>query len=348
MNRNQPYSTAEHPGIGGRIKVELEDFEVEEVPAYEPTGEGAHLYLWIEKRDLGAEYVIRQLAQRLAIRPGDIGTAGMKDRRAVTRQWVSVPEQAEQRLAKLDGEGLRVLRISRHNNKLRPGHLKGNRFRILIRDVANDALERVQPIMELIRREGLPNYYGEQRFGHFNETVDLGWAILRGEASAKRKPFLNKLALSSVQSQLFNEYVARRMSDHLMRTVLPGDVLAKWPVGGMFVSTDAKVDQSRLDAREIIPAGPMFGKKMYQSADVAAQREAAILNVHQLTVDSFRGFGSLLDGTRRHNFVYVDDLQCENDPAGLRVSFSLPAGSYATVLLAEFMKPDRSTSQDID
>src|SRR5436190_5239911 len=108
-----PLLTPDVPGVGGRIKAVPEDFEVEEIPAYEPSGQGEHLYLWVEKRDMGAEYFVRQVAQRLGVPPGEVGTAGLKDRRAVTRQWVSVPAAAEARLAALDGDGLRLLRTSR-------------------------------------------------------------------------------------------------------------------------------------------------------------------------------------------------------------------------------------------
>src|SRR5690242_20536307 len=115
-----PLLTADLPGIGGRIKTVPEDFEVEEVPAYQPSGSGDYLYLWVEKRDMGAEYFARQVAQRLGIAAGEVGTAGLKDRRAVTRQLVSVPARAEEHLARLEGEGIRVLRVSRHGNKLKP------------------------------------------------------------------------------------------------------------------------------------------------------------------------------------------------------------------------------------
>src|SRR5207248_4016494 len=108
-----PLLTADLPGIGGRIKTEPEDFEVEEIPAYEPSGEGDFLYLWIEKRDMGAEYFARQVARRLDISPGEVGTAGLKDRRAVTRQLVSVPARVEDRLGNLEGEGIRLLRVGR-------------------------------------------------------------------------------------------------------------------------------------------------------------------------------------------------------------------------------------------
>src|SRR5438477_3421031 len=142
-----PLLTADLPGIGGRIKSVPEDFEVEEIPAYEPCGTGEYLYLWVEKRDMGAEFFIRQIARRLGIPPGEVGTAGMKDRQALTRQFVSVPDVGSERLAQLDGEGIRLLRVSRHGNKLKPGHLRGNRFRIRIRDVAAAAAERLPPLL---------------------------------------------------------------------------------------------------------------------------------------------------------------------------------------------------------
>src|SRR4051812_32451834 len=131
-----PLMTANLPGIGGRIKVEPEDFLVEEIPAYEASGSGEFLYLWIEKRDLGAQFFLKELARRLDLPTGEIGTAGLKDRRAVTRQWVSVPASAEPNVARLEGDGIRVLQVGRHSNKLRAGHLRGNRFIIVIRDVS--------------------------------------------------------------------------------------------------------------------------------------------------------------------------------------------------------------------
>src|SRR6516165_435970 len=139
-----PLLTGELPGIGGRIKQFPEDFEVEELPSYEPCGSGSHLYLWVEKRDMGAEYFIRQVARRLGISDRDIGVAGLKDRHAVTRQMISVPEAVENNLSQLDGNGIRVLQTNRHTNKLKIGHLHGNRFRILIRG-PDGAAERLAP-----------------------------------------------------------------------------------------------------------------------------------------------------------------------------------------------------------
>ena len=343
-----PLLTAELPGVGGRIKVAPEDFEVEEVPAYEPAGQGEHLYLWVEKRDMGAEYFVRQVAKRLGIPAGAVGTAGMKDRQAVTRQMVSVPADAEPRLPQLDGEGLRVLHVSRHTNKLKPGHLRGNRFRVLVRDADPDRAEALNAVLDRLRRDGLPNFYGAQRFGHGGETAALGMALLRGEGPGPRNPFLRKLALSAAQSRLFNDYLARRMADGLFRRVLDGDVMAKWPAGGMFVAEDVAREQERFDARETVTAGPMFGRKTFPAKGAAAEREAAVLAASGLNRESFAGFGKLVQGTRRHNLVYVDDLSAAWEPEGLRLSFFLPAGSYATVLLREVMKAEPAGEEEGD
>jgi len=333
-----PFLTPSFPGVGGRIKVEPADFEVEEVPAYEPAGTGDHLFLWIEKTDLGAEYFVRQVARRLGISNGEVGTAGLKDRRAVARQWVSVPATCEPAILKLEGDGIRLLRISRHTNKLKPGHLRGNRFRVLIRDASSSV--DPEPILNQIRTEGLPNFYGPQRFGRDGETAQLGMSLLKGEPVTVRNPFLRKLALSAAQSLLFNEYLARRVRDGLLRTVLAGDVMAKWPAGGMFTAVDVPTEQARFDRRETVTAGPMFGRKTFPTHAAAAEREGAILSAAGLSRDSFAGFGKLVLGTRRHNLVYIDDLSAAWVADGLRLSFTLPAGSYATVLLREVMKVD--------
>ena len=193
-----PLLTPDVPGVGGRIKVRAEDFEVEEVPSYEPCGSGDHLYLWVEKRGVAPEFFAQTIARKLNTHPGNVGTAGLKDRHAVTRQWVSVPKECEANVSRIDGDGIRVLKTGRHTNKLKPGHLRGNRFRILVRD-GNRTVD-VNAILDRIRTQGLPNYYGPQRFGHDGGTVDLGLQCLAGKAPRRVRPFLFRFALSSVQS----------------------------------------------------------------------------------------------------------------------------------------------------
>jgi tRNA pseudouridine13 synthase len=340
-----PLLTADLPGVGGRIKDRPEDFEVEEVPAYEPAGTGDHLYLWIEKRGVGSEFFAREIARRLGVPPGAVGTAGLKDRHAVSRQWVSVPKECEPNLPAIDDDDVRVLKVSRHTNKLKPGHLRGNKFRILIRgaDRANEAA--AAKVIDRIRSHGLPNYYGPQRFGREGSTAELGFRCLAGTQPRRIRPFLFKFALSAAQSLLFNDYLARRHADGLLLTVLLGDVMMKWPFGGLFVAEDVPAEQARLDAWETVPGGPMFGSRTFAAAGVAAEREAAVLRAFDLSPRSFDGFGKLVSGTRRHTLVYLDDLAAAWEPDGLRLTFTLPAGSYATVLLREVMKSD---SDDAD
>jgi len=347
-----PLLTADLPGIGGRIKYAPEDFEVEELPAYQPCGQGEFLYLWVEKRDMGAEYFVRQIARRLGIPPGEVGSAGMKDRHAVTRQMISVPASTADRLSQIEGDGIRLLNVNRHGNKLRPGHLHGNKFRILVRDVNPNGRAIISQLAERIRNLGLPNYYGPQRFGRDGETVQLGLGLLeaRGRVgltellpgvktnSNRLSPWLRRLALSAAQSAFFNHYLGLRLSDGLFRRVLVGDVMSKWPFGGIFVVKDLGSEQTRFDAREIVSTGPIFGRKMFKAESEAAQREAQVLSDAGLSQNSFLGFGKLLQGTRRKNLVYVDDLEIAPESDGIRLNFSMPAGSYATVLLREFMK----------
>ena len=351
-----PFLTADLHGIGGTIKSTPEDFEVEEIPAYELSGTGDFLFLWVEKRGMGAEYFTRQVAQRLGIGVGQVGTAGLKDRHALTRQWVSVPADAETNLGRLEGDGIRVLKVGRHGNKLRAGHLHGNRFRIAIREVARDidVPNVVASIIQRIQAHGLPNFYGAQRFGHDGETLLLGLALLKdqplpisqdGRQPNVRNPFLRKLALSAVQSALFNEYLSGRMTNGLLRRVVLGDVMAKWPFGGMFVAEDVAAEQARFDRREIVSAGPIFGRKTFPGRHEAANREAAVLAGEGLSRDSFARFGKLLMGSRRHNVVYVDDLKADLQLDSVQLTFTLPAGSYATVLLSEVMKCRISTRE---
>lgn len=346
---NPPLLTADLPGIGGRIKFTPDDFEVEEIPLYEPSGEGEHLYLWVEKRDVGPEFFARRIAEKLGTHAGNVGTAGLKDRRAVTRQWVSVPAQLESRIPAIDGEGIRVLRVSRHSNKLKPGHLLGNRFRVLIRQPENARRKDLPAILDRLRTQGLPNFYGAQRFGRNGSTLATGWDCLHGRLKRRLRPFVFKFALSAVQSALFNDYLARRLVDGLLHTVLPGDVMAKRSLGGLFRVEDLAREQARFDARETMITGPMFGKKTFPAAGPAAEREAAVLRDHGLTPATFARFGKLVMGTRRPNLVLIDELTADWEPGGVRLGFTLPAGSYATVLLREIMKtPGAEDSQDTD
>jgi len=179
-----PYLTGDLPGTGGALKYAPEDFRVDEIPLYAPCGEGEHLYLKIRKQGLATLEALRRIAKALKVSEREMGYAGLKDARAVATQWLSA------RGVDLDPEaaggiaGVEILEASRHTNKLRTGHLVGNRFTIVLRGVAKEALHRARAVLEVLVRRGAPNYFGEQRFGIRGEGHRCGEAILRRDYEA--------------------------------------------------------------------------------------------------------------------------------------------------------------------
>ena len=338
-----PYLTADLPGIGGELKQEPGDFIVEEIPAYVPSGEGEHLFLWIEKTGITTEQLTRQIVQTLRVANRDIGVAALKDRHAVTRQFISIPAKFADRIELLASHQVLVLSATLHGNKLRTGHLRGNRFSILLRNVVPQALEMALPIASRLQQLGVPNYFGDQRFGIDGETAQLGFDLLRGEKvpddiHPSRRHFLLKLALSAAQSVLFNQALATRLLSGHLHQVLLGDVLQVATSGGVFVCEDVAADRPRLDAREILPTGPMFGPKMKLATGAIAEQEAQLLEKSGLTSEQFSLYKDLTSGTRRPYLILPGDLEVQQETDGLRFQFTLPSGSYATILLREFQK----------
>lgn len=175
------YLTADLPGTGGSIKESAEDFLVEEIPLYLPCGEGEHTYALIEKRGITTLEAIRRLARALKVPEREIGYAGMKDSRGVTRQTVSLPRVAPEEVRALELPGIAVLAAQRHRNKLRLGHLAGNRFRIRVRGVVPEPLPRAEAILAVLARRGVPNRFGEQRYGVQGNSHLIGRAMLAGD-----------------------------------------------------------------------------------------------------------------------------------------------------------------------
>jgi tRNA pseudouridine13 synthase len=179
-----PYLTRDFPGIGGTIKNRPEDFFVQEIPLYEPSGEGEHVYAEIQKIGLTTFEAINRIADSLGMSSRDIGYGGLKDARAITRQIISIPNTTEARVMGLKYSDLSVLWAARHGNKMRLGHLKANRFAIKIRDVTPTDVIKLRPVMAELQRRGMPNYFGEQRFGRRGDNDKLGAAYIRGDHKA--------------------------------------------------------------------------------------------------------------------------------------------------------------------
>jgi tRNA pseudouridine13 synthase len=185
-----PHLTADLPGSDGVIRKKPEDFEVTEMPLYEACGEGEFLYLLVRKRGMGTFEAVRRLAHALGVPEREIGYAGLKDARAVTTQWISVPAGVEERARGLNLSGITVLEARRHRNKLRIGHLRGNRFSIVVRGAPPGGIERAGTVLDVLLRRGAPNYFGEQRFGARGASHLYGEAILRRDYEAFLKRFL--------------------------------------------------------------------------------------------------------------------------------------------------------------
>lgn len=319
-----------------RFVASPETFVVEEIPAYLPAGEGEHAYLWIEKRDLTTFEAVNRLARVLGVDPRDVGYAGMKDRRAVTRQWLSVLGVDTERAQAATVDGVRILAADRHKNKLRVGHLDGNRFEVVLDQVAPGDAENLAARLATLAAQGVPNRYGHQRFGAAGDNLEVGLAVLRRtrrEPDARRR----KLLLSAVQAAVFNRVLELRAADGGLLCVRDGDLLEKVASGGQFVGSDVAVEQARVDAGEIVPTGPLPGGHVRgpRPGSAAALLEERALSELGIAPGELERVGRSLPGARRKVVVKLTlgEPPVAAEPAGLRLRFSLPAGSYATVVL---------------
>ncbi len=342
-----PYVSADLLGIGGRLRTELEDFQVEEVPAYLPCGEGDHTYAWVEKRGMTTAVLMREIAKALDIRDSDIGAAGMKDKYALTTQMLSLPPPIDpEQVMALEIEGATIKSAVRHGNKLRTGHLKGNRFVLRVRDLdcpADEAAERTRAILErLAQSPGAANWYGAQRFGRAGDNARVGKALVTREKTGGRTPRgrQRRLYVSAYQSRLFNDMLEARLTDDLFATVLDGDVLQKRESGGLFVSEDKATDQERFDEGELGLTGPMFGHKMKcpRGESEADLRESSILAREGIELGSFAHLSKLANGTRRALSIVLEGAEAQAIDDSVELRFTLPSGSYATAIMREIIK----------
>jgi tRNA pseudouridine13 synthase len=352
----RPYLTNDHPGTGGEFKCELDDFIVEEIPLYEASGEGQHAYLWVEKRDVAGGQLLSMLASHFGVEKRDIGSAGIKDKHGVTRQWISLPffeidaDDPNELVGPID-DGVQVLEATLHKNKLRTGHLAGNRFRLVVRELdvpVEEAVERASAVFDVLEDKGIPNFYGLQRFGDRGETLRLGINFLEGDSETirnlKRNRFLRRLAISAVQSEIFNRVLAARIERELLWTILDGDVVKKTDTGGVFVvpTDEFEKSQARLDRGEIVTTGPMPGPKMITPERDGKAFEDEVIEESGFDVSHFDRHKRLASGTRRPLLVDIGEPTVEASTRDgdevLEVGFSLPSGTYATVVLRELTK----------
>jgi tRNA pseudouridine13 synthase len=400
-----PLLTADTPGIGGVIKQRPEDFFVQEIPLYEPSGEGEHVYCEVEKIGISTFEAVDRLARALNVDPRGIGYAGMKDAAAITRQIFSILGTTEAAVMGSQPPGLRVQWAARHGNKLRLGHLKANRFAIKIREVNPTDVVRLTPLVKRLTESGMPNYFGQQRFGRRGDNHLLGAALIRGDDSGVLKLLLGtpnkelddprqrlaresfdkgefeaamkhwprssgmerrimarfikterpaaavraveerirRLWISALQSELFNQVVAKRIDS--LGKLFDGDLAEKDENGAVFLVESAEVEQPRADAFEISPTGPLVGYRMTLPEGKPLEIENEIFAAHGLKPEDFRLAGRhKIKGARRPLRVRPTNVELSSgvDDHGpyVTTAFTLPAGSFATVFLQELTKTD--------
>lgn len=342
-----PPRTVDIEPCGGALGSDPEHFIVEEIPAYTPSGEGEHIYLWVEKRGLTTPDVAKRIAEQAGLRERDVGYAGLKDKHAITRQWFSIVSKAENADSWDLGSGARILEATRHANKIRTGHLIGNRFSLTLVGIRSP--ERAASICEVISTKGIVNYFGPQRFGHEGRNVERALSWLEQEAGGQGRDrsrsrrrggrFENKMYPSVIQSEVFNRYASRRVL--LPQVLLLGEVVRLAGTGSHFVVEDLAQELPRKESGDLVLTGPIFGPKGRQADADAARLEREILDEVGMTTDLVEALGRAAPGTRRDLLVRPDGMQMRREGEDdIVVDFSLPAGSYATEVARQFTGAD--------
>ena len=278
------------PVLRGRLRVTPEDFSVTELPSVEPAGEGEHVWLWVRKRNETTPRVATQLARLADVHPRRVSYAGLKDRQAVTEQWFSVqlPGRDAPDWSALDSDTMRVLRAARHTRKLRRGTLSGNRFRIVLRDTSG-TLEEWQQRLGLIRTHGVPNYFGEQRFGRNASNLLTAQALFANPRKRMQRD-RRGLALSAARSLLFNQVLSRRVLGGIWNRALAGDAMQLDGSHSYFIAETIDVDlQTRLQRHDVHPTGPLHGRgESPVQADCLALEQAVLRVAGVVVVDNPR------------------------------------------------------------
>lgn len=323
------------PAIQAVLRQQPEDFQVRELPVLEPQGSGEHVWLWIAKRGENTEHVAGLLARHAGVHARAVSFAGLKDRHALTAQWFSVhlPGRAEPDWYALNSDSVTVQRHVRHGRKLQRGALRGNAFRITLRAVEGDRAG-LQVLLERVRSGGVPNYFGEQRFGAAGSNLDSALQLFRNprlRLSRSRR----SLALSAARSLLFNAVLSQRVRYGNWNRIVPGDALQLDGSRSFFLTDAADPDlNARLLAMDIHPTGPLPGAGDSPVRGACRELETAVLADYDTLRHGLAAAG--LRQERRALRVQVNDLSWHWPEADrLVLEFSLPAGSYATALLRE-------------
>ncbi len=333
-----PFALPDLPAVGGKVKARWEDFVVEEIPLQAPTGEGQYLRILVEKRGWDMETLIRHLTTQLGIDETLIGYAGLKDKQAVTRQWLTVPASCRDRLSSVEGPNSVVLESALDSVFLKPGDLLGNRFVIRLRGASPDSLETARTGLERLAKEGLANVHGNQRFGKDLSAVETGRQVVLGEREVTGLSRLKRrFVISAFQSYLFNAYALARIERGLLRRVLTGDVLREIASDTLLIA-GARWRAIDVDGKKLAVTGPVYGRGLMWGEGRVRELELDVLSKYGIAPSAFDEFQAIGWGSRRNLLVFPDECSVSEDPAGILLSFRLPKGCFATIVLREIVK----------
>ncbi len=328
--------SGEQGASAGVIRARDEDFQVDEVLGFEADGEGEHVMLLVQKRGFNTEQVVKMLAKHAGIPPRDIGLAGLKDRNAVTTQWftVGMAGAVEPDWSELNGDRLSIVTVTRHRKKLRRGVLLGNRFRIVVSGLKADP-KRLLESLQRVKQVGVPNYFGEQRFGHEGRNLESAAGLLFGHKRVKNRS-LKGIFLSAARSHVFNRVLARRVAEGTWNQLMPGDVASLHGSRSIFEieQPDAEL-QRRLNEFDIHPSGPLWGKGELKSHLSCLELEKDVLAPLQDWCEGLERVG--MKQERRALRLPVVDLKWDISESQLVLEFFLPSGTYATSVLREIV-----------
>lgn len=323
------------PAGSAVMRRSADDFRVDELLDIPLSGSGEHHWLHIQKRDTNTEWLARQLAKLANVPARDVSYAGLKDRVAVTSQWFSVrlPGKKEPDWTQIESEQVKLLEAGRHISKLRRGSHKGNCFQIILRDVKAERTV-IEQSLNKIREFGVPNYYGEQRFGHEGRNVPNGLSLLQGEIKVKDR-HKRSLYLSAVRSYLFNQILSKRVEDGSWQQLMPGEVVILSGTNSHFVAEE--LDETllkRLSEGDIGPSAPLWGRGRSIVAGQAQAYERDLLESYQPVLSGLEHAG--LEQSRRALRLLVPDLEWEwVSGEDLQLNFGLTKGAFATSLMRE-------------
>lgn len=334
------------PRCQGRLKVVPEDFIVREDLGFAPCGEGEHILLHIRKRGQNTQWIARELSRLADVTQREVTWAGLKDRHAVTEQWfgVHLPGKTEPDFSSLESADVQILARARHNKKLKIGALKGNWFELNLTELSEP--QELESRLAAIAERGVPNYYGDQRFGHGFGNIDQARAMFNGRKVKDRNK--RSMYLSAARSYLFNLAASQRLGAGMAEQLLEGDCLMLAGTQSFFtLNEDNPLDeamQARFAEDDVRISAPMWGRGRLPSLAAGAELELAALSEQADLCQGLESQG--LKQERRPLLLKPQQMDWQLNGTQLTLSFWLPAGCYATSVVRELIK-DTQANENI-